>query len=135
MTVITDAHVYTYDLEAADGPWAAYVIRTVYPGDKSGRPTPLAEAPGPPVERYRLTGSKALRPKAVADDGQRTYITFGADQSIPAVFALDGEGHEITVDGYMRGGVYTIDRVVGKLVFRVDARKAEAIRQAGRKSS
>lgn len=135
MTVITDAHVYIYDLEAADGPWAAYVIRYMYPGERSGRPAPVVAAPGPPVERYRIGGWKALRPKTVADDDQRTYITFSASQPIPAVFALDGEGHEMTVDGYMREGTYTIDRVVPNLVFRIDRHKATATRQPDRKRS
>lgn len=136
MTVITDAHVYTYDLEAADGPWAAYVIRYMYPGDRTGHRSPAPTvAPGPMAERYRIGGWKALRPASVADDGQRTYITFSASQPVPAVFALDAEGRESTVDGYMRDGIYTIDRIVPKLVFRIDRHTATAIRQPDRKPS
>lgn len=135
MTVMTDAHVYTYDLEAADGPWSAYVIRYMYPIDATPEASGAAEGLEPLNERYRITGAKELRPVSITDDGQRTFITFAQGQSLPAIFAVDAKGDEVTLDGYMRDGRYTIDRVVPKLVFRVDTHTATATRRPEAKPS
>ena len=78
--------------------------------------------------RYRLSGTESLRPVAIGDDGQRTYIEWSADQQLPAVFALKAFGEEEMVDGYMRGQTYTIDRVIPRLIFRVNRTRAEARR-------
>lgn len=134
MTVITDARIYTFDLQTSDGPAAAYVVRFAYPDEHRGRSIASAEPTGEPVERYKLAGRKSLRPVSVADDGVRTFVSWGPSQAIPAVFALDEAGHEITVDGYMRDGVYTIDRVYPELVFRIDRYTAKATRETERRS-
>lgn len=77
---------------------------------------------------YRLKGAALLRPIRIGDDGVHTYIQWSEDQPIPAVFALDPRGVEQIVDGYMRGELFTIDRVYPHLVFRIDKDKAEARR-------
>jgi type IV secretion system protein VirB9 len=84
----------------------------------------------PEMTSYRLKGSASVRPSRIGDDGQRTYIQWDEDQPIPAVFAPDKRGQEQIVDGYMRGDLFTIDRVYPRLVFRIDKDKAEAIRNA-----
>jgi hypothetical protein len=56
------------------------------------------------VERYRLKGDKALRPDWIADDGQRMFLRWSEDKPMPAVFAVDDTGREMTVDGFMRNG-------------------------------
>ncbi|MBK8373474.1 MAG: TrbG/VirB9 family P-type conjugative transfer protein [Sphingomonadales bacterium] len=82
-----------------------------------------------PVQwRYRVTGEKALRPAQMSDDGEKTYLIWDADQALPAVFAVNDIGGEEIVDGYMRDGVFTIDRVYSKLVFRIDRKVAKAVR-------
>ena len=78
--------------------------------------------------RYRVTGEKALRPAQMSDDGEKTYLIWDADQALPAVFAVNDIGGEEIVDGYMRDGVFTIDRVYSKLVFRIDRKVAKAVR-------
>jgi len=47
------------------------------------------------------------------------------------VFGIGYNGEEEVVDGYMRDGVFTIDRVYGELVFRIDKKRARA-RRLGR---
>jgi type IV secretion system protein VirB9 len=42
------------------------------------------------------------------------------------VFGIGFNGEEEVVDGYMRDGVFTIDRVYGELVFRIDKKRARA---------
>lgn len=83
----------------------------------------------PPSEgRYRLSGERALRPAQIADDGIHTYIIWTEQQALPAVFAISPTGTEEMVDGYMRQGVFTIDRIHQKLVFRIDKKAAKAER-------
>lgn len=129
----------SYDLELSPtkpGGRAAPVIRfaTLSGSDRtafSARP-----ALGVPEQvqgaSWQLAGSKALRPLEVIDDGERTYITFGDKQPIPAVFTLGASGDEQTIDGYMREGRYTIDRLCTELVFRIDKASARARRIAAR---
>lgn len=78
--------------------------------------------------RYRITGEKALRPEQMSDDGEKTYVIWHPDKALPAVFAVNDSGDEEIVDGYMRAGVFTIDRVYPKLVFRIDRKVARAVR-------
>jgi type IV secretory pathway VirB9-like protein len=73
-----------------------------------------------PMRGYRLKGASALLPVAIGDDGRRTYIQWRDDQPMPATFAIGADGQEEIVDGYVRAGIYTIDRVYPRLVFRID---------------
>lgn len=89
-----------------------------------------AQAAAPGMATYSLKGAALLRPVRIGDDGTHTYIQWAEDQPIPAVFALDPRGTEQIVDGYMRGDLFTIDRVYPRLVFRIDRDRAEARRNA-----
>ncbi|MDE2595687.1 MAG: TrbG/VirB9 family P-type conjugative transfer protein [Sphingomonadales bacterium] len=91
---------------------------------------PSAEPAPPAMTTYRLSGAALLRPSRIGDDGVHTYIEWPEDRPLPAVFALNAHGDEEMVDGYMRGGLYTIDRINPRLVFRLDKAKAQAIRNA-----
>jgi len=81
---------------------------------------------------YRLSGNRALRPSRIDDDGVRTFLVWDEEQALPAVFALSEHGEEEIVDGYMRDGVFTIDRVNRVLVFRIGKETAKAVRQHAR---
>ena len=48
---------------------------------------------------------------------------------MPATFAFGPTGEEQMVEGYMRGGVFTIDRVYEQLIFRIDKDAARARRR------
>lgn len=80
--------------------------------------------------RYRLSGERVLRPVQMSDDGLRTYIVWGPEQALPAVFAITATGAEEIADGHMRDGVFTIDRVHPRLIFRIDKKAARAERIA-----
>ncbi len=104
-------------------------------GCASGRGISVAPAVAPvPVAAighvYRLSGDRLLWPVAMQDDGARTFITWASDQPLPAVFALNDLGHEEMVDGYMRGGVFVIDRLYGAFIFRIDRAEAAARRMS-----
>lgn len=77
---------------------------------------------------YRLRGDRVVRPRAISDDGNQTYIVFAKDQGLPAVFAIGPTGKEQVVNGHMRGDAFVIDAVWDKLVFRIDKEKATAQR-------
>lgn len=81
--------------------------------------------------RYRLSGAVELRPVQMSDDGVRTYIVWSEQQDLPAVFAISTTGGEEMVDGYMRGTVFTIDRIHRKLMFRIDRKATKAERIGG----
>lgn len=131
MTVVTDVRTYLFDLVPLPGPQPtmAYILRFDYPGATQAPEETLVAA----VETtYRVSGTRALRPSAMSDDGLRTYIEWPPDASLPAVYAVDGEGHEILVNGMMRDGVFVIDSILPKLVFRIDRQTAQAVRQVPR---
>ena len=132
MSVRTDARAYDFELVANRGARVPVMLRIDEPAPP---PTPAVALPGPPPgaavrHAYSLAGDQLLLPETVSDDGRKTYITWGEAQAIPATFALDAQGEEHIVDGHMRGGVYTIDRVHDRLVFRIDRWKASARRNA-----
>lgn len=88
-----------------------------------------AQTAGSQVDRrYRLSGDRALRPVEIGDDGIHTYIVWSEEQSLPAVFGINAIGKEEMVDGYMRQGIFTIDRIYEQLVFRIDKKAAKAKR-------
>jgi type IV secretion system protein VirB9 len=127
LTVVTDARTYAIELAPLFGPLPtmAYTVRFRYA-------TPAAvtvvanDAPG--AGRYKLNGDKALRPSAIDDDGVHTYVAWRSDQTLPAIFAIDSEGHETLVNGMVRDGRFVIDAVANRLVFRIDRQVAGAVR-------
>ena len=130
LLVDTALRRYEFDLATGDGLAAAYLVRFVQPGTATAAPV-RAAAPSAAVGEYRLTGERTLLPSRIGDDGERTFLEWGAHQSLPAVFGIVADGEEEVVDGYMRGDVFTIDRVYGELVFRIDKFRARARRVRG----
>jgi type IV secretion system protein VirB9 len=128
LLVDTSLRRYEFDLATGDGLAAAYLVRFVDPR------APVQQAPTAQraiIGEYRLSGERALQPSRIGDDGERTYLEWGEYQSLPAVFGIGTNGEEEVVDGYMREGVFTIDRVYGELVFRIDRKRAKARRVSG----
>lgn len=128
MTVITDARVYSFELNPAfaPGPDTPFTVRFTYADSAA---VPAAPVPQPGIGRYRLGGARPLRPAAISDDGVRTTIEWRPQQILPAVFAIDERGDEILLDGNMRDGRYVIDAVHRTLLFRLEHETARADRQ------
>ncbi len=122
LLVDTAQRRYEFDLATGEGLAAAYVVRFV------GGAAPVSAVPPVMTGEYRLSGEETLLPSKIADDGTRTYLEWDAYQSLPAVFGIGFNGEEEVVDGYMREGVFTIDRVYSELVFRIDKKRAKARR-------
>ncbi len=126
MTIITDRRAYRFDLKPARNRASQRLVQLVV---SAAAPQPSAFVPADqPTSKWQMRGDRRLRPSELSDDGTRTYLSWSAGQSLPAVFAIGATGEEEVVDGYMRGGVFTIDRVPATLVFRIDDAKASATR-------
>lgn len=129
LSVATDRRSYEFHLRATDAAAAPYLVHFAQEASAAQIPMTAAQQPSNQGQgRYRVSGSKALRPVAIRDDGARTFIQWSGSQPMPAVFSLDDLGREEMVNGYMREGVFTIDRIHEQLVFRIDKAKARARR-------
>lgn len=136
MAVETNRRSYRFSLIPATDTAVPYLVRMTYssapPQGLFMTPASSAEAPTVPPGIWKLSGTRAIQPSAISDDGVHTYIRWSRDQLIPAVFAVNDVGGEEMVDGYMRDDVFTIDRVNRSLVFRIDRARANAVRVADR---
>ncbi len=134
MTVQTTAQSYSFILAAAPGGSPPMLVRIIGDGRQKTATSaaPRAIAPAAPV--WKLSGNKELWPSSIRDDGAKTYLEWPADRALPAVFALDRLGREEMVNGYMRGTIFTIDRVHERLLFRIDKASAEARRRGAEKA-
>lgn len=126
LLVQTDRRSYPFRLRTGTGLMAAYLVRFTYQGSTTRPVTAVPAEPTGDPRPWRLSGDRAVRPAAIYDDGVRTMITFAPDQALPAVLALGPTGAEEVVNGYMRDGVFVIDRVHSELVFRIDKTRASA---------
>ena len=99
-------------------------------------PSAIASAvpaqPTAPKSEYRLSGTKALYPSKIRDDGFYTYIEWPENAELPAVFSRGSDGSEVIAEGLMMGDDYVLDRVHTVLVFRIDRQTATASRRAKR---
>jgi type IV secretion system protein VirB9 len=126
MTVVTSARVYLFELAPPLGGEPPFTVRFRYPGA-----TAAADVATAPVEgRYRVSGARELRPSRIADDGTHTYIEWPQEYALPAVYALDTQGRETLVNGGMRDGLFVIDGIAQRLIFRIDRNVARADRVA-----
>ena len=131
ITVRTQLRSYSFSMQAGMPEDADMVVQFTYADVEaevaSKQPLAIKKL------QYRITGEATLRPSQISDDGTRTFLVWGEDQALPAVFSINAFGDEEIVDGYMRAGIYTIDRVYPRLVFRIDrkAAKAERISKEG----
>ena len=131
LSVGTNASSYQFTLTAAFGASVPYLVRVENGGSTvSGKFSPQIWTPPVVVQPglYKLSGNKELRPSVIRDDGAKMYIEWSGPQAIPAVFSLNNLGREEMVNGYMRGGAFTIDRIYDRLIFRIDKAEATARR-------
>lgn len=132
LTVVTDAHVYAFELVSSFGD-APYIVRFTYPGAQADVPPPTGEAVS--AYRYRLGGSRAIRPRMITVEAGRVAIEWAPQVALPAIFRIDEDGAETLVNGAMIGGRFMVDGAPMKLVFRLDKQIATATRVRLRKSS
>lgn len=81
---------------------------------------------------YKLSGSVAIRPTLIWDNGEKTFLDWPEGVEAPAIFAIDTSGGESLVNSHYRDGRFVIDAVHSRLLFRLDRLTARADRKAGR---
>ena len=133
ISVRTQLREYRFKLSVGPANNVAYAVRFAFEGSSPATPEPILP-PSSATRAYTLKGEASLRPRRVSDDGAKTYIEWQEDKALPAVFALNAQGEEETVDSYMRQGVMVIDRIYPRLVFRIGKRSALASRSDTAKS-
>ncbi len=141
LTVVTDRHSYYFDLVAAPGGNALYVLRFTYPDAPraagaqrgatgtmneteaealSATPLPIA-APADPAAlnfAWRMKGDSKLIPARIYDDGAFTFLAWAAGTPIPAFLERNEKGEEGPVNFAVRGDVIVIDGVPATIVLR-----------------
>lgn len=126
--VETEQQTYQFNLTVTyqgTVPWMVRVERGPVSIHSQFPVTPISAGPS---GEWRVKGDKELMPATIRDDGAKVSIQWAKSQAIPAVFALDAQGQEQMVNGYMRGDVFVIDRVFEHLVFRIDKAAVHADR-------
>lgn len=123
MTVTTDARVYVFDMVARhaaspDAPEMTFLYRFDYPitaaeieAEATARAAEAAKIDGlddllraAEMEgealngAYRATGAALLTPRAMIDDGEKTYLRFRKGSSHPAAFLVARDGSESSVN-------------------------------------
>lgn len=134
MTVVTSVRVYYFDLHAAESVSVdmPYTVQFHYPALAVAPPDTQyvdMSAVARRMSRYRLSGDRQLRPSAISNDGQRTFVSWPKAAAIPAVYAVDRSGSEQLVNGMMGpDDTYVLDGAPMLLVFRIDHDVARAER-------
>jgi len=142
MTVVTDRHMYLFDLVAGTGERPVYVMRLLDPAYKRAGGARPNEATGQPalteVEANAVAGSvreaatdpaslnfawtakgeKGLLPSRVYDDGQATFIAWLPRTPIPAIQVRNEAGVEGPVNFAVRDDVIVVDGVPEVLILR-----------------
>lgn len=140
LTVVTSVRVYNFDLLAlaSPSPDMPYTVQFRYPPPRTSAPdgqfldvSTIARR----LSKYRVSGSRALRPSSVSDDGAHTYIQWPKNAAIPAIFGIDRTGREVLLNGMMgTDDVYVVDGAPLRLTFRIDGSVARADRINPRKA-
>lgn len=134
LTVLTNLRQYEFDYSALATPpdpmfgEVIYALRFTYPemavrqGALTAKHIASDLAKVPPIALrnydYWYCGPPTLKPEAAWDDGVRTWIRFGARETLPAIFVQDADGSESLVNFSMDRGDLVIQRVAHRLVLR-----------------
>lgn len=127
MVVVTNIRTYNFDLvpSSGDGSYTPYNVRFIYAPTQPETATAVSSETH--SYGYKISGAKSIRPTRIFQSGNQTLIEWGAEQSMPAIFAMEN-GAEILINGEMLGSQYVITGFPEKLVFRMDKHKAVATR-------
>ena len=83
--------------------------------------------------RYRLQGSRAIRPSSIVAINNNIAISWPKGITLPAVFRIDDSGIETLVNGEMQDDRFIVEGRPKRLLFRLDRLQATALRVDARK--
>jgi type IV secretion system protein VirB9 len=127
MTVVTDARIYMFELIPATpyGEGQAFSLRFTYPEDEMAAKAPVQAVAS---YRYRISGTRALKPSLVMQDGPNIVIEWADGVALPAIFRIEDDGNETLVNSEIKDGRFVIAGLPKRLVFRLDKQVAKAVR-------
>lgn len=134
--LIVNTNKRTYVFQLSVEPYAnqanTYVLRFNYP-DTAAKKRKAAEAQRKQVEymldgnyvnverkntNYWGYGDKAIKPTAMYDDGQFTYLEFNNNDELPTVFKVTADGSESLVNIHMRGHTVVVHELAKEFILR-----------------
>ncbi|MGH8217987.1 MAG: TrbG/VirB9 family P-type conjugative transfer protein [Steroidobacteraceae bacterium] len=134
LTVVTTRREYQLDYSVSSAPVGEtdpdliYVLRFEYATASGSSADATARAIGralrsAPAERphnlnYWYCGAPTLRPVSAWDDGVHTYLRFGAQSELPALFVANDDGSESLLNFDVEGGEIVIHRVARRFILR-----------------
>ena len=140
MTVVTDRHVYLFDLIASPNHRnPLYVLAFSYPEEvapvgevelaeapESANATEMAAAnddyavidPATLNFAWAGEGDTVLLPEQVYDNGEATFLAWPVGDAMPAILVKDADGTEGPVNFAVRGDVIVLDLVPSEIILR-----------------
>jgi type IV secretion system protein VirB9 len=133
MTVITDRHMYMFDLVA--GPRDSspvYAMKFLYPNDKpvaneapaQTQTTPPPFSPAQLNFGWKMKGSDRLLPSQIFDDGKVLYLAWSRDAALPAILTISPDGREGPVNFRTSGDFIVVDPLPSNILLREGKRTA-----------
>jgi type IV secretion system protein VirB9 len=133
MTVVTDRHMYMFDLVAGSrNNLPVYAMKFLYPNDKpavseASAQTPAAPPPFSPPQLnfgWKTKGSGRLLPTQIFDDGKVLYLAWSRDATLPAILTVSSEGREGPVNFRTSGDFIVVDPLPTNILLREGKRIA-----------
>ena len=127
MTVVTDRHIYMFDLVAGTTDSSpVYALKFLYPDSQSVVTRTTVKVPeGPPPfapDRlnfgWQMKGANRLLPARAFDDGKSLYLSWNRDAQLPAILTLSNEGREGPLNYRTSGDYIIIDPVPSNILLR-----------------
>jgi len=127
MTVVTNKRTYQFDIAAVPAPVMpneelVYVIRFFYPDDRKNNLSGYSKAllandksSSAPAYNYKYTytGTEALAPVKVFDDGKSTFFkfSFSGIANTPRFYSIDSSGRESFINPQISGEYYMLGTI------------------------
>lgn len=132
MMVVTNRRVYNFELHGKETENLAdkdmtFVLRFVYPGESDVQFLDRNKIPNPQIDihperfnqNYKVSGSEAISPLRIFDDGEFTYFQFkDVNADIPAFFMVDSDGREAIINYRTVGDYIVVERVTSQFTLR-----------------
>ena len=134
LSVITSKRIYVFDLSArsvVDTDSITYFVRFQYPqaGWRGANRAHPGKSPAELHFDYAISGTKALQPVRVFDDGQFTFFQFDEERDLPAIFVVGGDGKESLINYRMEDGYVVVERIGDFYTLRSGKQTATVINQ------
>lgn len=81
-------------------------------------------------EEYWIQGPEALQPIAAWDNGEFTFLKFGPNTGMPAVYGVDADGKEYLAQSHVDDDTLVVHEVARKIIIRRDGKVAAIYNEA-----